>query len=191
MRDLAGPVARAGQPRTTRMHSEATDLPAMDAAPADLEHCCIELAPNCSLTDRGARLFLGAVAAGTFTVAGFFTAQGFWPVLPFAGIEVAVLAWATRLSMRRGRLRECIRIGAKTIVVESNGLDAASRAVFPRQWARVKLHGPLTALHPSRLTIESHGRVREVGRFLSEDQRRELARRLKQLVGNVNKPSVG
>jgi len=120
------------------MHSEATDPTAMDAAPADLEHC-----------------------------------------------------WATRLSMRRGRLRECIRIGAQTIVVESNGLNAASRAVFPRQWARVNIHGPLTALHPSRLTIESHGRVREVGGFLSEDQRRELARRLKQLVGNVNKPSVG
>jgi uncharacterized membrane protein len=34
--------------------------------------------------------------------------------------------------------------------------------------------------------LESHGRACEVGRFLREDERRNLAVRLKQLVGNVN-----
>ena len=34
--------------------------------------------------------------------------------------------------------------------------------------------------------LESHGRACEVGRFLTEDERRSLAARLKQLVGNVN-----
>jgi hypothetical protein len=34
--------------------------------------------------------------------------------------------------------------------------------------------------------LESGGRGCEVGRFLTEDERRTLAHRLKQLVGNVN-----
>ena len=59
-------------------------------------------------------------------------------------------------------------------------------SVFPRHWSRVTLHAPPAALHPSRLLIESHGRACEVGRFLTEDERRSLAVRLKQLVGNVN-----
>jgi uncharacterized membrane protein len=40
--------------------------------------------------------------------------------------------------------------------------------------------------------IESHGRAREVGRFLTEAERRALAARLKTLVGNVDEsPSLG
>ncbi|HSN72159.1 MAG TPA: DUF2244 domain-containing protein [Steroidobacteraceae bacterium] len=152
----------------------------------------IELAPNCSMTPEGALVFVGAVAAATFGVAAFFTAQGFWPVLPFAGLEVGLLAWAVRRSMRHGQRRERIRIDGSSIIVESTDPAGNEPVVFPRHWARVKLHGPRAASHPSRLTIESHGRVREVGRFLTEDQRRTLASRLKQLVGNVNEsPSLG
>ena len=36
--------------------------------------------------------------------------------------------------------------------------------------------------------LESRGRTAEVGRFLTEDERRSLAARLKQLVGNANEP---
>ena len=61
-------------------------------------------------------------------------------------------------------------------------------SVFPRHGSRVTLRTPQTALHPSRLLIESRGRVCEVGRFLTEDARQTLAVRLKQLVGNMNEP---
>jgi uncharacterized membrane protein len=71
-----------------------------------------------------------------------------------------------------------------TISHREQGCDRLS--VFPRHWAKVTLHAPLAALHPSRLVFESHGRACEVGRFLTEDERRILAVRLKQLVGNVN-----
>jgi uncharacterized membrane protein len=145
-----------------------------------------ELVPRCSLTPRTARIFVGTVAANTFAVAGFFTWQGFWPVLPFAGLEIAVLAWAVNASMRKGQEREIITITTETVTVERCLKQKQQTSVFPRHWAKVKLHTPSTALHPSRLTLESHGRVCEVGRFLTEDERRGLAVRLKQLVGNVN-----
>ena len=152
----------------------------------------IELVPNCSMTDEGALLFVAIVGATTFGVAALLALQGFWPVLPFAGLEIGLLAWAVRTTMRRARSREHITIDERSITIESTGPDAAAPVVFPRHWAKVKLHGPHVASHPSRLTIESHGRAREVGRFLTEDQRRELAARLKQLVGNVDQsPSLG
>jgi uncharacterized membrane protein len=145
-----------------------------------------ELVPRCSLTKRSARVFLGTVAANTFAVAAFFTWQGFWPVLPFAGLEIAVLTWAVYASMRKGQERETITITTDSVTVEQCLRHKQQTSVFPRHWAKVKLHAPSTALHPSRLTLESHGRVCEVGRFLTEDERRGLAVRLKQLVGNVN-----
>ena len=54
----------------------------------------IEISPHCSLTTRGAWLFFGSVCVTSFSLAGFVALQGFWPVLPFAGLEMALLGWA-------------------------------------------------------------------------------------------------
>jgi uncharacterized membrane protein len=146
----------------------------------------IELAPNCSLTPRGARLFVGSLATATFGVAVFFASQGFWPVLPFAGLEIGLLAWAVRASMRAGAQREVIVVSEREIVVERSTTTGSRRTVFPRHWARVTLRGPLRSQYPSRLSIESHGRACEIGRFLTEDERQRLAVRLGRLVGKTS-----
>jgi len=161
-----------------------TQTPAISAEQG-VEHR-IELAPNCSLTPRGARLFVGSLAAITFAVAAFFALQGFWPVLPFAGLEIGLLAWAVRASMRRGSEREVILVSEAQVVVERRTLSGSRLSVFPRHWARVTLRDPQPARHPSRLAIESHGRSCEVGRFLTEDERRRLAARLERLVGKTS-----
>jgi uncharacterized membrane protein len=161
-----------------------TQTPAT-TADSSLEHR-IELAPNCSLTPQGARLFVGSLAAVTFGVAGFFALQGFWPVLPFAGLEIGLLAWAVRASMRRGSEREVIVVSEAQVVIERRSPSGSRLSVFPRHWARVTLRDPQRARYPSRLTIESHGRACEVGRFLTEDERRSLAARLVQLVGKTS-----
>jgi uncharacterized membrane protein len=146
----------------------------------------IELCRGNSLTPRSALVFITLVAAATLLIAGFFTLQGFWPILPFAGLEIAVLIWAVRTSMRMGLQRETITITDDYVTVHHRSADGDSDSVFPRHWTKVKLHAPLATLHPSRLMLESQGRAYEVGRFLTEDDRRGLAVRLKQLVGNVN-----
>lgn len=146
----------------------------------------LELSRGNALTPKTACVFVSMVAAATFLVAGFFAYHGFWPVLPFAGLEIAFLIWAVRASMRNGLQRETIIITEELVTVQHRSPDGDWDLVFPRHWSRVKLHAPPAALHPSRLTLESHGRACEVGRFLTEDDRRGLAVRLKQLVGNVN-----
>ena len=148
----------------------------------------LELTPRCSLTPTGARVFVAVVGATTFAVATLCAVRGLWPVLPFAALEVAVLAWAVRASMREGSKRETIAIDEESITVRRSAPAGEHSSVFPRHASSVKLHAPSTALHPSRLMLESRGRACEVGRFLTEDARRSLAARLNQLVGNVNEP---
>lgn len=153
----------------------------------DRSGCVLEVRAHRSLTPTTARRFLLIVALGTFAVATFFTAMyGFWPVLAFAVLEMIFLCWAVHASMRSGLVSEMITITADEVTIEHLEEGNHRFAVFPRHWARVTLHAPLAALHPSRLLVESHGRACEVGRFLTEDERRNLAVRLKQLVGNVN-----
>jgi uncharacterized membrane protein len=150
----------------------------------------IELTPNCSLTPQGARLFVGSLAAATFGVAILCASRGLWPVLPFAGLEIGLLASAVRASMLRGTESEVIVVSDAEVVVERRAPGGSLRTVFPRHWARVTLRGPLRARHPSRLTIESHGRSCEVGGFLTEDERLRLASRLERLVGRTSESPV-
>lgn len=144
----------------------------------------IELVPHCSLTPRGAAVFFGGLAAVSFGIAGIFAAQGFWPVLPFAGLEMAVLGWALNASFARRRQAEAITISDEDVVIER--IEGAERHRFSRHWAQVRLRRPASRLHPSRLLIESHGRALEVGRFLTEEERRGLAVRLQRLIGRIN-----
>ncbi|MGH8179324.1 MAG: DUF2244 domain-containing protein [Steroidobacter sp.] len=146
----------------------------------------VELAARCSLTPRTAHIFIASIAATTFAVAAPFAMQGFWLVLLFAALEIALLVYAVRASMRAGLERETICITHDCVTITHHRCGGERSSVFPRHWSRVTLRTPPAALHPSRLIIESHGCVCEVGRFLTEDERRSLAVRLKQLVGNMN-----
>lgn len=142
-------------------------------------------APHCSLSTRGAWVFFGSVAAPTFAVAGFATALGYWPVMPFAGAEMLLLAWALKSSMDRRHDRETIQVSDTEVLIDYARGEPA-RVVFPRHWARVKIRRPQSPLHRSHLVIESHGRAYEVGKFLSEEERHQLAAKLGQLIGGMN-----
>ena len=107
-------------------------------------------------------------------------------MLPFAGLEIGLLAWAVRASLRRGTEREVIMVSDADVVVERKAPSGSRLTVFPRHWARVTLRDPQSGRHLSRLTIESHGRACEVGRFLTDDERRRLAAHLARLVGKTS-----
>jgi uncharacterized membrane protein len=146
----------------------------------------IEICPNCSLSLRGAWLFFAAACVVPFGVAGFLALRGFWPVLPFAGLEMALLGWALNTSMQRRFHRQTIIVTDRDVKIESRERARCEQVVFPRHWAQVKLRRPAARLHPSRLTIESHGRQCELGSFLTEEERRGLALQLQRLIGRVN-----
>ena len=124
-------------------------------------------------------------------IAGVMASRGFWPVLPFAGLEMLLLGWALRSSMQRRHHRETITVTESDVSVELRDRETSVQLVFPRHWAQVKLRRPESRLHPSRLTIESHGRQCELGNFLTEAERQGLALRLQSLIGRVNEsPSL-
>jgi uncharacterized membrane protein len=146
----------------------------------------IEIVPNCSLSPHGALFFFGVVCFATFGIALLMTLRGFWPVLPFAGLEMVVLGWALHRSLQRRHHSETITVSDDDVRIEQRDRAHYVEVVFPRHWARVKLRRPHSRLHPSCLTIESQGRRCEVGSFLTEQERRGLAQRLQRLIGRMN-----
>lgn len=127
-------------------------------------------------------LYVSLVVAA-LAVALFFTANGLWPVLPFATLELAGLGAALYVSARRGAVREVVRISEAAVVVERGHRRPETRHSFDRYWSAVELSRPRSSWHPSRLLIRSGTRSLELGVFLSEDERRALARQLAEIIG--------
>jgi uncharacterized membrane protein len=146
----------------------------------------IQIAPNCSLNPRAAAWFFGGICLVSFSIAGVMAIEGLWPILPFAGLEMLVLGWALASSMQRRHHSQTITVSDEHITIETCWRAHHEQVVFPRHWARVKLKAADTPLHPSRLTIESHGRSYEVGSFLNEEERRAVAARLRRSIGRMN-----
>jgi uncharacterized membrane protein len=146
----------------------------------------IQLSPNCSLTPRGAAMFFGSICLVSFSIAGTLALKGMWPIFPFAGLEMLVLGWALSVCLRRRHYSQTITLTQERVAVETRERSHCEQVEFPRHWAQVKLRRADTHLHPSRLTIESHGRSYEVGSFLTEEERRALAHRLMRSVGRIN-----
>src|ERR1700684_3664758 len=146
----------------------------------------IELQPNCSLKPAGAMLFFASTCLFSLGFALFFVFQGFWPVLPFWALEMAALGAALTASMRRGKYSQTVLITDSQISLVTRSRHGAQKQEFARHWAKVRLRSPPRRHGLSTLTIESRGRAYEVGSFLTEEDSRRLAERLRYLVGGMN-----
>jgi uncharacterized membrane protein len=146
----------------------------------------IELAPNCSLEPRGAIFFFVSTCLFSLGLALFFVFQGFWPVLPFWALEMLLLGFALKSSMRQRKYTQTVTITDSQISLVTRTRRGEAKQEFARHWAKVRLRSPLRRHGLSRLTIESRGRVYEVGSFLTEEDRCRLAQRLRCLVGGMN-----
>jgi uncharacterized membrane protein len=146
----------------------------------------IELAPNCSLTPAGAKLFFGATCLFSLAFSMIFVCMGFWPVLPFWALEMLALGVALRASMQRRLYTQTVTITESQVSLVTRSRRGEAKQEFARHWAKVRLRSPRTRSYPSRLMIESSGRAFEVGSFLTEEERCLLAERLRNLVGGIN-----
>ncbi|MDP9064941.1 MAG: DUF2244 domain-containing protein [Pseudomonadota bacterium] len=153
--------------------------------PEDME-TRIELAPNCSLTPGGARFFFVSTCLFSLAFSMIFVVLGFWPVLPFWALEMLALGLALRASMRRRRYTQVVTITDSQVRLVTRSKRGEAKQEFARHWAKVRLRSPRARPHPSQLLIESRGRAFEVGSFLTEEERRALAERLRNLVGGMN-----
>jgi len=138
------------------------------------------LQPHRSLSPIGFRLLIACSAAALFAVGSTFWMMGAWPVMGFCGLELVLLYGAFRLNFRSGRAYERLRLsddGLEVSRVRPNGAVARVWRLQPA-WLRIDIDNPPE--HDSQLTLSSHGRRMVVGRFLTPDERLEVAEALRE-----------
>ncbi|MEL7309870.1 MAG: DUF2244 domain-containing protein [Pseudomonadota bacterium] len=143
-----------------------------------------ELAANCSLSESQAIGFFCLIAGVSLTIAIGCALMGYWPILPFAGLELALFGWALRTTWRRAQHREFIIIDAEQIELQRT--DAEGQPVdtiqIPRSWTQVSLIADRRRPGEQRLAFGRQGRWIPFGDFLVESEKRTLLRRLRQVL---------
>lgn len=134
--------------------------------------------PRCSLPRMQGRRIFWAFVAVCFGVAIVFSALGYWLILPFAGLEVGLLAWAFETMRNRERDYETLTIDGDAVVLEWSAGRRQGRRELNRHWVRVE-SDCLAPGRNCRIRVRSHGCGTEVGLFLSDEGRLQLAAALR------------
>ncbi len=143
------------------------------------------LGPNASLSVRGAWAFMFMVSFATLGSATWCAVHGFWPVLPFAGLELVAVGWALAVSMRRNRYREVVSFesGRVRIAFGVAGQGVSTQVDLPRGWARAWIERDAHRRHaPTRLLLGCSGQRVQIGRCLTDEEREVLVLRFGQLL---------
>ena len=139
------------------------------------------LKPSPPLRPRLLLAILGFVVFVNLMFAAYFLARGAWPVMPFLGMDIALLAWAFRASTVAARREERITLTPEELHIACIPPKGAKTEVtLNPYWVRVHMDEP--ADHWSQLTLWSKGRGWRIGAFLAPAERADFAVRLKEAI---------
>lgn len=136
------------------------------------------LRPSPPMPLRAQRTLLGVVVVINLVFAAWFLAHGAWPVMPFLGADIALLAWALRASTNAAKREERITVTPEELHIACISPKGARKDItLNPYWTRVHWEEPSD--HWTQLTLWCKGRGWLIGAFLAPDERAKFALTLK------------
>jgi uncharacterized membrane protein len=132
-----------------------------------------------SLGPTGFATLMSLVAGVSFVAGMVFMIAGAWPVFGFFGLDVLLIYGAFKLIYRAGRAYETVAVTPD--IFRLTRVDPAGREKhfeLNPYWARVNLRE--RADGRTFLSVVAQGREIVVGRFLTDDERRDFAVALRE-----------
>jgi uncharacterized membrane protein len=142
------------------------------------------IGPNASLTGPQARVFFGTLCVIGLGIATGFAALGYWPILPFAGLELVAVGAALGVALHRNRYREVLSFEGSRLRIEFGLVGQRPHSVceWPRGMTRVLLEAGPHPTSPTQLVLSCGNQRLTMGSCLTDAERAQLAARLKQLI---------
>ena len=138
--------------------------------------------PNPSMGWSNLLIVYGVMSAITLFIGILLYFRGFSLILPFSGLDVIALGIALYVTARRSNVREIVTISEGKVIVETGHKKPETKYEFEGSWTRVILQSEKQSWHPSHLFIKSGSDQIEIGKFLNENERVELANELKKAI---------
>ncbi len=141
---------------------------------------------NQSLSWRGNVIFACTLGSVSVILGLFLALQGFWLVLPFAGVETLCLLFAFYLVTRRLSRREVITVRQDAIKVEWGRLQPEQCVEMNRYWSRLHYNLPDSPFETGDLSLRCHGRKVPLGLALGRDEKKKLHKLLSSAMRQVS-----
>ncbi len=145
------------------------------------------IVPHRSLSRRGLGLVMaaiGVVAAANIVISVLLRA---WPVTGFAGAELVLAAVLLRINALGARASELLLLTPEALrVLRTDARGRREERVLKPTWLAVRIEE-----RPGRvpaLWVSAHGVREELGRFLGEAEKRDLARALSDALHRLRNP---
>lgn len=142
------------------------------------------LHPHRSLSLRGFLIVISFIGGSSFLIGISFWFVGAWPVIGFMGLEVGVVVIAFLLNYRAAGRRELVRVGPQEVeLVCVDPRLGQSQQTFQTYWLQVRL----LPAEPKglQLLIGTHGKFAEIGGFLSDHEKTNLAQALRAQLADM------
>jgi uncharacterized membrane protein len=125
--------------------------------------------PNHSSSWRNNKLALLAVSVPSLGAAIGFTALGAWPVLPFAGAELAALSAALYYVNWKLEYRHVITLSSDSVCIDKGHYAPKRRWRFSRDQAALAVTPEQHPWEGPQLVVHGHQDAVTVGDFLNRD----------------------
>ena len=104
-----------------------------------------------------------------------FWLMGAWPVVGFMGLDILLIQFAFRMNYRAARAFEEVEVTRSALTVRKVSASGRAREFgFNPYWARLVVDRQPDRLI-SRLSIASHGKELDIGKFLAPNERESFA----------------
>src|SRR5213075_2760519 len=133
----------------------------------------VTLKRNCSISPASLACVFAALAIAVLAIGAGFALLGAWLILPFAGLEVLLLAGAFLLQARHATDYERIALERGRLKVEVADGRRLARYELDARRVRVEVEGSRIMLRDARETLE-------LGRYLDEPSRAMFGAELKK-----------
>ena len=144
----------------------------------------ITLSPNSSLTGIYRIIFLASISFICVGIAIVFYFFGAYLILPFAGIEIAILLIAFYLSFKWSSRKELIYISQEVVKIEKGIHKAEYLWEEFRTFTSFQIEKD--ANKSLRLSFRSKGDDVIVGDFLNEDDKNILINEIRNIIDELN-----
>jgi len=148
----------------------------------DAVHFSTTLSPHRSLSPEGFKWLIRGVLAANVLVGLPMYLLGAWPVAGFMGIDVWLLWFFFQRSYLDARRRETLTLTDRELIVERRSPDGE------REEHRLDAYWLRFEVSEERLVLVSRGNRIVVGRFLSPEERGQLAEELKAAHARMRTP---
>lgn len=138
--------------------------------------------PNRSLSWRTNKLIIGAIAFVCLSIAIVWGYIGAWMILPFAGIEVLLVAICFYLCVLKTTNQEVIQINSTRLVVEHGRRKPQIRTEFLRENLKLDFYQSDNDWENGHLILLGGKQKLEIGQCLNRGDKQLLATKLARIL---------